>query len=140
VRTSRHGNVEIFWGFRSDSPAVNNNRHQVGMGARRSDVGLGYRVAPAEATNDRLRIRYVPSWGASGGVIEQTATGNKITPGADYYCRFMLVGTTLSAKYWAVGAAETGLDAHDHPLRAAAVCTTVWSMASRCPRPTGIGR
>jgi len=101
-----HGNVEIFWGFRSDSPAVNNNRHQVGMSARRSDVGLGYRVMPAEATNDRLRIRYVPSWSAAGGVIAQTATGFTITPGADYYGRFMLVGTTLSAKYWAVGAAE----------------------------------
>lgn len=101
-----HGNVEVFWGFRSDSPAVNNNRHQVGVGARRSDVGLGYTVMPAEATNDRLRIRYVPSWGAAGSVIAQTAAGNTITPGANYYGRFMLVGTTLSAKYWAVGAAE----------------------------------
>jgi hypothetical protein len=101
-----HGNVEIFWGFRSDSPAVNNNRHQVGMSARRSDVGLGYVVTPAEATNDRLRIKYVTSWSDAGSVVVQTGTGNTLTPGADYYGRSMLVGTTLSAKYWAVGAAE----------------------------------
>jgi len=101
-----HGNVEIFWGFRSDSPAVNNNRHQVGMSARRSDVGLGYVVTPAEATNDRLRIKYVASWSDAGSVVVQTGTGNTLTPGADYYGRFMLVGTTLRAKYWAVGAAE----------------------------------
>ncbi len=101
-----HTNVEIFWGFRSDSPATSNNRHQVGVGARRSDVGLGYVATPAEATNGRLRVKYVTSWSAAGTTLAQTATGFTITPGADYYGRFMLVGTTLSAKYWAVGAAE----------------------------------
>ncbi|MDR7420072.1 MAG: hypothetical protein QN178_14300 [Armatimonadota bacterium] len=103
-----HGNVEIFWGFRSDSAGTNNNRHQVGVGARWSDAGAGYMVTPGDATNRRLSIRYVANWAAAGSVIAQSALGNAVTPGVDYYGRFYLVGTALRAKYWAVGSAEPG--------------------------------
>jgi hypothetical protein len=101
-----HGDVEIFWGFRSDSGAANSNRHQVGMGARRSAAGAGYLVTPADATNARLRLRYVTSWTAGGSVIAQTGTGFGITPGVNYYGRLYLVGSSLRAKYWTAGSAE----------------------------------
>lgn len=101
-----HSNVEIFWGFRSDSPGTNNNRHQVGIGVRRSDTGVGYVVNPAEATNDQLRIKSVNGWSVAGNIIARTPNGFTITRGADYYGRAMFVGTTLAAKYWLVGAAE----------------------------------
>ncbi len=103
-----HGDVEIFWGFRSDSAGAGSNRHQVGVSARRDNAGLGYMVVPGENNNQRLRIRYSANWNAAGVVIAQTAPGFSITPGTDYYGRFYLVGTVLQAKYWVVGAAEPG--------------------------------
>ncbi len=101
-----HSDVEIFWGFRSDSPSVNSNRHQVGMSARRSDAGVGYLVTPADVTNSRLRIRSVADWSSSGSVIGDTPAS--ITLGTDYYGRFSLIGSSLMTKYWAVGTAEPG--------------------------------
>lgn len=103
-----HGNVEIFWGFRSDSAGVSNNRHQVGMTARRDSAGVGYMVVPAEANNSRLRIRRAVNWNSAGIILAQTGPGTSVTPGTDYYGRFYLVNTLLQAKYWAVGAAEPG--------------------------------
>ena len=103
-----HSDVEIFWGFRSNSPGSGNNRHQIGMSARRSDTGLGYMVTPAEANNNRLRFRYAANWNDSGTVIAQTPPGFSIVVGADYYARFYLVGSSLRAKYWVVGTPEPG--------------------------------
>jgi type II secretory pathway pseudopilin PulG len=105
-KAAAHSDVEIFWGFRSDSPTAGSNRHQVGVGARLNDAGAGYLVTPADATNARLRIRYVTSWASAGSVIAQTGTGYSITPGVDYYGRFYLVGSAIRAKYWIVGTAE----------------------------------
>jgi type II secretory pathway pseudopilin PulG len=101
-----HGDVEIFWGFRSTSAGATSNRHQVGMSARRDNAGQGYMVVPGENNNQRLRIRFTNTWNAAGSIIAQTANGFPVTPGTDYYGRFYLVGTTLRAKYWVVGAAE----------------------------------
>lgn len=103
-----HSNVEIFWGFRSDSPNAGSNRHQVGLSARRSNTGQGYMVLPGENNNQRLRIRYSATWNDAGAIIAQTANGFSVAQGTDYYGRFLLVGTTLQAKYWVVGAAEPG--------------------------------
>lgn len=104
-----HSDVEIFWGFRSTSSGPSNtNRHQIGMSARRSNTGLGYMVTPAEANNRRLRFRYAANWNDSGTVIAQTPLGFSIVVGTDYYARFYLVGSSLRAKYWVVGAAEPG--------------------------------
>jgi type II secretory pathway pseudopilin PulG len=102
-----HGNVEIFWGLRSDSPSANQNRHQVGVGARRNDTGAGYLVTPGDGTSV-LSIRFVDSWSSAGTVIIQTPPGYPVTPGVDYYARFFLVGTDIRAKYWAVGTSEPG--------------------------------
>jgi type II secretory pathway pseudopilin PulG len=108
-----HGDVEVFWGFRSgalgDAPA--NDRHMAGVGARHSNAGAGYLAVPGEDSNRRLRIREVTTWGTNGSVIAQTArdaTLYRVTPGVDYYARFALVGSTLQAKFWDAGGAEPG--------------------------------
>jgi prepilin-type N-terminal cleavage/methylation domain-containing protein len=102
-----NGDVEIFWGFQSNGPAgTNTNRHQPGMGARRSATGAGYQVVPGDGTNDRLSIYRLTSWTANNTLVDHTGTGNTLTPGTAYYGRFYLVGTTLQAKYWAAGTAE----------------------------------
>jgi hypothetical protein len=103
-----HSDVEIFWGFRSSSAGTNNNRHQVGMSARRSDAGLGYMMVPGENNNRRLRIRYAATWNSSGTVIAQTSNGFPVAPNVDHYARFYLVGTSLRAKYWVSAAVEPG--------------------------------
>jgi len=122
AKPAAHGNVEIFWGFRSNSPGAGSNRHQVGVSARRSNTGQGYMVLPGENNNARLRIRYSATWNDAGVIIAQTANGFSVAPGTDYYGRFLLVGTTLQAKYWVVGAAEPGwILSTIHPLAAAGV-------------------
>ncbi len=100
-----NGNVEIFWGFRSDGTG-NNNRHQEGMSARRSDAGAGYVALPGENNTGQLRIRRVASWSSAGTSIGNVAANSG--PGVDYYGRFYLVGSSLQAKFWQVGTAEPG--------------------------------
>ncbi|MGH2453691.1 MAG: hypothetical protein ACRDF5_07995 [bacterium] len=102
-RNIPHGDVEIFWGFRSD-PGGGSDGHQTGISARRSDTGEGYVVTVADEVNTTLRIRYWTVWSTTGGAIATTPAS--VTPGTDYYGRFFLVGSDLRVKYWAVGSAE----------------------------------
>jgi len=98
-----HADVEVFWGFQSLSSS--NNSRQVGMGARLSDAGVGYRVTPGDGGgNNRLRIVRWSSWGSSGGSLADAAV--PISASTDYYGRFYLVGSTLQAKVWQASAAE----------------------------------
>jgi type II secretory pathway pseudopilin PulG len=99
-----HGDVEIFWGFWSSAADAANGK-QSGVGARLSDTGTGYRVAPGDNTN-RLRVRYATSWGSAGNVIGDVA--GPVAGGTGYYARFSLVGSSIQAKYWTVGTAEPG--------------------------------
>lgn len=99
-----HGDVEVFWGFRSLSSS--NNSRQVGMGARLSDAGVGYRVTPGDGGGNRLRILFWSSWGSSGGSLADAIVS--ISANTDYYGRFYLVGSLLQAKVWQASAAEPG--------------------------------
>src|SRR3989304_2172274 len=80
--------------------------HQTGVSARRSDTGVGYLVTLADEVNTTLRIRYWTVWSTTGGAIVSAPAS--VTPGTNYYGRFYLVGSSLRAKYWAVGAAGPG--------------------------------
>lgn len=102
-RNIPHGDVEIFWGFRSD-PNGGSDGHQTGVSARRSDSGEGYIVAVADEVNTTLRILYWTVWSTTAGAIATTPAS--VTAGTDYYGRFYLVGSDLRVKYWAVGSAE----------------------------------
>jgi hypothetical protein len=106
-----NGNVEIFWGFRSNAPGPNTNRHQVGMSARRSDTGAGYMALPGQNTANRLRIRRVASWSSTGASLDNAAV--PVVPGVDYYARFYLVGAIIQAKQWQVGTAEPAWQVND---------------------------
>ncbi|MBM3470165.1 MAG: hypothetical protein FJX73_05155 [Armatimonadetes bacterium] len=100
-----HGSAEIIWGFRSDGPAAQNStRHVVGVSARRSDTGTGYRLEPGESTNAALRLRRVTTWTAAGTSLATAPV--VVTRGADYYGRFALVGSQLRGKAWLATAAE----------------------------------
>ncbi len=102
-RNIPHGDVEIFWGFRSD-PGGGSDGHQTGVSARRSDTGEGYVVTVADEVNTTLRIRYWTVWSTTGGAIATTPAS--VTPGTDYYGKFYLVGPNLKVKYWTAGSAE----------------------------------
>ncbi len=102
-----HGNAEIIWGFRSDGPAAQNStRHVVGVSARRSETGTGYRLEPGESRNTALRLRRVRTWTAAGTSLATAPV--VITRGADYYGRFALVGSQLRGKVWLATVAEPG--------------------------------
>lgn len=98
-----HSDVEVFWGFWSSAVGAADG-HQTGMSARRSDTGVGYVLSLADEVNATLRVRYWTVWSTTGGAIGSVAAS--VTPGTNYYGRFYLVGSSLRAKYWAVGAAE----------------------------------
>ncbi len=105
-KNAPHGDVEIIWGFRTEGPAAQSStRHIVGMSARRSDAGAGYRVAAGESTNTLLRISRQTGWAATGTNLTPTFAV-VLTVGADYYGRFSLVGSQLRAKVWLASVAE----------------------------------
>ncbi|MDR7523494.1 MAG: hypothetical protein QN168_13650 [Armatimonadota bacterium] len=102
-----HANVEVFWRFRSDSGGgAATQRHIVGISARRSSAGAGYRLNPGQATNTRLRIYRVAGWGGSGAGTQLAEAPLTVAPGTNYYGRFSLVGAVLRGKTWAVGQPE----------------------------------
>ncbi|HKV44386.1 MAG TPA: hypothetical protein VJT32_06885 [bacterium] len=98
-----HGDVEIFWGF---SSAVTDARdgHDAGMSARLADDGHGYRLTVGDQNNTTLRINYRRGWGGAGGAIGSVPA--PLVPGARYFGRFYLVGSTLQAKFWPAGTPE----------------------------------
>lgn len=103
-----HSDVEIIWGFRSEGPAAQGStRHVVGVSARRSDTGVGYRVEPGESTNTLLRIRRQTAWSTAGTGLTPTASV-VVVRDTNYYGRFSLVGSQLRAKIWQAAASEPG--------------------------------
>lgn len=100
-----HSNVEIIWGFRTEGPAAQSStRHVVGVSARRSLAGAGYRVEPGEGTNTLLRIREQAAWSTAGTSLATASA--VVTVGADHYGRFSLVNNQLRAKMWQATLAE----------------------------------
>lgn len=101
-----HGDVEIFWAFRSVSNA--NDSRQVGMSARVSDSGAGYRITPGQGNaNSNLRIRWRNTWNAGFNNL-----GNAVLPilaDTDYFGRFYLVGNSLRGRVWLMGVVEPGI-------------------------------
>jgi len=98
-----HGDVEIFWGFQNN--ITNGNGDQIGVGARLSAAGAGYRVLPG--LSNCLCLGTATGWnGAGGALISAMNALGSVTTGTSYYGRFYLVGTTIQAKMWAAGSAE----------------------------------
>lgn len=101
-----NSDVEIFWAFRSMSGG--NNSRQVGMSARLSNAGAGYRVTPGDGgANRNLRIRYRASW--AGGFANLGNFVVPILPATDYFGRFYVVGNSLRARVWVMGVPEPGV-------------------------------
>ncbi len=84
-----HRDVEVVWRFTSLS--VGDDAHQVGIGVRLQDDGVGYWLVPGETnSNRRLRLRRAAGWGSSDTVL---ATYNlAIQPSTAYWARFEITG------------------------------------------------
>lgn len=108
--------AEIIWRFRSDSGVPPAGTHQVGVSARRNDLGAGYFVLPGGAdSNRRVAFHEATSWTASTELdqSERDLSRYRVSPGTDYYGRFYVIVTaaaptqaTLGVRYWAASVAE----------------------------------
>ncbi len=105
-RALTHEDVEILWRFVSDTGT--RDGRQVGVGARITDSGAGYRLTPGDGNNNnRMRFRYWPSWGAGGGLFGN-AGNEPVAEDREYFARFYLVGNALRAAVWQVGSWDPG--------------------------------
>ncbi|HET9001061.1 MAG TPA: hypothetical protein VFP86_15585 [bacterium] len=103
TKTLPHSDVEVFWGFWGNA-TDNGNGNQSGVSARLSDSGAGYRLLPADNNNSAFGLYYGSGWGTTGTLL--ASVPGSVIPGASYYARFYLVGSSLQAKYWPAGTPE----------------------------------
>jgi type II secretory pathway pseudopilin PulG len=98
-----HTNVEIFFGTWFGATSATDGKG-VGVGARLSDAGAGYRLIAGAQNGTRLRIVRMNTWAGADTNLAQLAVA--FLPETSYYVRFYLVGTDLRAKAWLAGTAE----------------------------------
>jgi type II secretory pathway pseudopilin PulG len=102
-KTAPHTNVEIFYGAWLGPTSAADGRG-VGVGARLSDTGAGYRLIAGAQSATRLRLVRMNTWAGPDTTVDQATI--TFLPSTDYYVRFYLVGTALRGKAWQAGGSE----------------------------------